>query len=134
MLKISDESYERVTDIIEDIGYCCVTEDDYTEWEDIASSSVGSFMDELDNEQFKMTCEALREYIEDKYYSDKNMALGVKAAFERYLRERIDYLDGYAIPNALRSLDEGEEFEDTDIAVYRKAVERQLEIAQNMDL
>ena len=60
MLRISDESYERVTEIIEDIGYCCVTEDDYTEWEDIASSSVGSFMDELDTEQFKMTCEALR--------------------------------------------------------------------------
>ena len=34
MLRISDESYERVTEIIEDIGYCCVTEDDYTEWED----------------------------------------------------------------------------------------------------
>ena len=134
MLRISDESYERVTEIIEDIGYCCVTEDDYTEWEDIASSSVGSFMDELDTEQFKMTCEALREYIEDKYYSDKNMALGVKTAFERYLRERIDYLDGYAIPNAVSSLNEGEELEDTDIAVYRRVVKRQLEIAQNMDL
>lgn len=134
MLRISDESYERVAEIIEDIGYCCATEDDYTEWEDIAAFSVNSFMDELDTDRFRMTCEALREYIEDKYYSDKNMALGVKTAFERYLRERIDYLDGYAIPNSVSSLNEGEELEDTDIAVYRRVVKRQLEIAQNMDL
>lgn len=134
MLRISDESYERVAEIIKDIGYCCATEDDYTEWEDIAAFSVNSFMDELDTDRFRMTCEALREYIEDKYYSDKNMALGVKTAFERYLRERIDYLDGYAIPNSVSSLNEGEELEDTDIAVYRRVVKRQLEIAQDMDL
>lgn len=32
MLRISDESYERVQDIIEDIGYCCEVDDDYNEW------------------------------------------------------------------------------------------------------
>ncbi len=134
MLRISDEAYERVSDIMEDIGYCCDTEDDYNEWEDIAASSIGSFMDDLDTEQFKMTCEALREYVEDKCYADKNMAMGVKTAFERYLRERIDYLDGYVIPNVNMQLGDDEDFEDTNTASYRKAVEKQLEITQNMDM
>ena len=129
---ISEEAYERVQNIIEDIDICCVTEDDYNEWEDIAASSIGSFMDELDTEQFKMTCEALREWIDDKSSSDKNMAMGVKTAFERYLRERIEYLDSYVIPNALLTLAEDEEFDDTNTAKYKKVVERQLEVTRNM--
>ena len=129
---ISEEAYERVQNIIEDIDICCVTEDDYNEWEDIAASSIGSFMDELDTEQLKMTCEALREWIDDKSSSDKNMAMGVKTAFERYLRERIEYLDSYVIPNALLTLAEDEEFDDTNTAKYKKVVERQLEVTRNM--
>ena len=35
--EISEASYERVQKAIEDINICCVTEDDYNEWEDIAS-------------------------------------------------------------------------------------------------
>ena len=129
---ISEEAYERVQNIIEDINICCETEDDYNEWEDIAASSIGSFMDELDTEQFKMTCEALREWIDDKSSSDKNMAMGVKTAFERYLRERIEYLDDYVVPKVLLTLAEDEEYDDTNTAKYRKAVERQLEVTQNM--
>lgn len=131
---ISEEAYERVQNIIEDIDICCVTEDDYNEWEDIAASSIGSFMDELDTEQFKMTCEALREWIDDKSSSDKNMAMGVKTAFERYLRERIEYLDDYVVPKVLLTLAEDEEYDDTNTAKYRKIVERQLEVTQNMDM
>lgn len=131
---INEEAYERVQNIIEDIDICCVTEDYYNEWEDIAASSIGSFMDELDTEQFKMTCEALREWIDDKSSSDKNMAMGVKTAFERYLRERIEYLDSYVIPNALLTLAEDEEFDDTNTSKYKKVVERQLEVTQNMDM
>lgn len=131
---ISEEAYERVQNIIEDIDICCVTEDDYNEWEDIAASSIGSFMDELDTEQFKMTCEALREWIDDKSSSDKNMAMGVKTAFERYLRERIEYLDDYVVPKVLLTLAEDEEYDDTNTAKYRKVVERQLEVTQNMDM
>lgn len=131
-MMISEEAYERVQNIIEDIDICCVTEDDYNEWEDIAASSIGSFMDELDTEQFKMTCEALREWIDDKSSSDKNMAMGVKTAFERYLRERIEYLDDYVVPKVLLTLAEDEEYDDTNTAKYRKVVERQLEVTQNM--
>ena len=131
---ISEEAYERVQNIIEDIDICCVTEDDYNEWEDIAASSIGSFMDELDTEQFKMTCEALREWIDDKSSSDKNIAMGVKTAFERYLRERIEYLDDYVVPKVLLTLAEDEEYDDTNTAKYRKVVERQLEVTQNMDM
>ena len=131
---INEKAYEMVLDIIGDINICCITEDDYNEWEDIAASSVSGFMDELDTEQFKMTCEALREWIDDKSSSDKNMAMGVKTAFERYLRERIEYLDSYVIPNALLTLAEDEEFDDTNTAKYRKAAERQLEVTKNMDM
>lgn len=129
---ISEEAYERVQNIIEDIDICCETEDDYNEWEDIAASSIGSFMDELDTEQLKMTCEALREWIDDKSSSDKNMAMGVKTAFERYLRERIEYLDDYVVPKVLLTLAEDEEYDDTNTAKYKKVVERQLEVTQNM--
>lgn len=129
---ISEEAYERVQNIIEDINICCETEDDYNEWEDIAASSIGSFMDELDTEQFKMTCEALREWIDDNSSNKKNMTMGVKTAFERYLRERIEYLDDYVVPKVLLTLSEDEEYDDTNTAKYRKVVERQLEVTQNM--
>lgn len=131
-MMISEEAYERVQNIIEDIDICCVTEDDYNEWEDIAASSIGSFMDELDTEQFKMTCEALREWIDDNSSNKKNMTMGVKTAFERYLRERIEYLDDYVVPKVLLTLAEDEEYDDTNTAKYRKVVERQLEVTQNM--
>ena len=131
-MMISEEAYERVQNIIEDINICCETEDDYNEWEDIAASSIGSFMDELDTEQFKMTCEALREWIDDNSSNKKNMTMGVKTAFERYLRERIEYLDDYVVPKVLLTLAEDEEYDDTNTAKYRKIVERQLEVTQNM--
>lgn len=130
-MMISEEAYERVQNIIEDINICCETEDDYNEWEDIAASSIGGFMDELDTEQFKMACEALREWIDDNL-SNKNMAMGVKTAFERYLRERIEYLDDYVVPKVLLTLAEDEEYDDTNTAKYKKVVERQLEVTRNM--
>lgn len=116
MLRISDESYERVQDIIEDIGYCCEVDDDYNEWEDIAASSMSSFLDELDLEQLEMTVSALEEYIIDTADSNINMAMGIKTALERYFRERLDFLDIHVIPDVKLSLDEDEDFEDTDTA------------------
>ena len=50
MLRISDESYERVTDILEDIGCACETSDYYEDWEDIARSSF-CVIDDLDAER-----------------------------------------------------------------------------------
>ena len=116
MLKISDESYERVQDIIEDIGYCCEVEDDYEQWEDIAASSMAGFFDDLDYEQVEMTVAALEEYIIDTADTDMNMAMGIKTALARYIRERLDFLDIHVIPDVKLSLDEDENFEDTDTA------------------
>lgn len=116
MLKISDESYERVQDIIEDIGYCCEVEDDYEQWEDIAVSSIAGFLDDLDYEQVEMTVAALEEYIIDTADADMNMAMGIKTALARYIRERLDFLDIHVIPDVKLGLDEDEDFEDTDTA------------------
>lgn len=90
MLRISDESYERVQDIIEDIGYCCEVEDNYEQWEDIAASSMAGFLDDLDYEQVEMTVAALEEYIIDTADTDMNMAMGIKTALARYIRERLE--------------------------------------------
>lgn len=116
MLRISDESYERLQNIIEDIGYCCEVEDDYEQWEDIAASSMAGFLDDLDYEQVEMTVAALEEYIIDTADTDMNMAMGIKTALARYIRERLDFLDIHVIPDVKLSLDEDEDFEDTDTA------------------
>ena len=116
MLRISDESYERVQDIIEDIGYCCEVEDDYEQWEDIATSSMAGFLDDLDYEQVEMTVAALEEYIIDTADTDMNMAMGIKTALARYIRERLDFLDIHVIPDVKLGLDE--DFEDTDTAFF----------------
>lgn len=116
MLRISDESYERVQNIIEDIGYCCEVEDDYEQWEDIAASSMAGFLDDLDCEQIEMTVAALEEYIIDTADTDMNMAMGIKATLARYIRERLEFLDIYVVPDVKLSLDEDEDFDDTDTA------------------
>ena len=116
MLRISDESYERVQNIIEDIGYCCEVEDDYEQWEDIAASSMAGFLDDLDYEQVEMTIAALEEYIIDTADTDMNMAMGIKTALARYIRERLDFLDIHVITDVKLGLDEDEDFEDTDTA------------------
>ena len=116
MLRISDESYERVQDIIEDIGYCCEVEDDYEQWEDIAASSMAGFLDDLNYQQVEMTVAALEEYIIDTADTDMNMAMGIRTALARYIRERLDFLDIHIIPDVKLSLDEDEDFEDTDTA------------------
>ena len=116
MLRISDESYERVQDIIEDIGYCCEVEDNYEQWEDIAASSMAGFFDDLDYEQVEMTVAAMQEYIIDIADTDMNMAMGIRTALARYISERLDFLDIHVIPDVKLSLDEDEDFEDTDTA------------------
>ena len=116
MLRISDESFDRVQNIIEDIGYCCEVEDDYEQWEDIAASSMAGFLDDLDYEQIEMTVAAMQEYIIDIADTDMNMAMGIRIAVARYIRERLDFLDTYVVPDVKLSLDEDEDFEDTDTA------------------
>lgn len=92
MFRISDESYERVTEILEDIGYACDTDDEYEEWEEVARSSFASVLDELDTNQFDMTCAAISESIHDEYFEGNE---GIRTAFYGYLTERRDYLDFY---------------------------------------
>ena len=42
-----------------------------------------------------MTVSALEEYIIDKANDDMNMAMGIKTALERYISERLEFLDIY---------------------------------------
>lgn len=134
MLRISDECYDRVRDIIEDIGYCCEVDDDYNEWEDIAASSMSSFLDELDLEQLEMTVAALEEYIIDTADSNINMAMGIKTALERYIRERLEFLDIYVIPDVKLSLDEDEDFNDTDTARLVNVLKTMQKKAKNIQI
>lgn len=128
MLRISDESYERVHNAIEDIGYCCVTEDDYNEWEDIAASSIEGFIDSLNDEQLTMTCAAFREYIIDTEDSDLNLAMGIKTALARALREMLDYIGDV-------SDDEDDEYDEEDsAAALVAAIKKELEIMENMEI
>ncbi len=84
---ISDESYERVYNAVADIKCCCATEDDYMLWEDIASYSIMAFLEGLDEDQFKMTVAAFREYADDISDEDRNLAEGIQVALERCLDE-----------------------------------------------
>ena len=96
MFRISEERYERVNEILEDIGYACDVEEEYEEWEDVARSSFASVLDELDTNQFDMTCAAISESIHDEYSEgNENYAKGIRTAFSGYLCERRDYLDFY---------------------------------------
>lgn len=122
MLRISDESYERVGEILEDIGYACETADYYEDWEDVARSSF-SIMDELDSEQYEMTCAAVAEKIADLFAEEStNYARGIQAAFVGYLGERRDYLElnGYdEKPDELP-----DDADDDDIDLYDELMER----------
>lgn len=119
--EINEASYERVQNAIEDINICCVTEDDYNEWEDIASSSIAAFIDDLNDEQLEMTCGAFIEYIEDTAETDRNMAMGVKTALERALKEMLDNI-GIA--------DEDE----TEKAELIKGMKNSLNAVENMEV
>lgn len=120
MLRIFDESYERVNDILEDIGNACETSDYYEEWEDVARPSF-CVMDDLDAERYEMTCEAIREKIIDLNDENRNYAKGIHAAFLGYLKERRDYLEFncyYDKPE----LPEDADGDDTDL--YNELMER----------
>lgn len=110
MYKISDESYERVNAIREDISCVCDTKNHYEDWEDVARSCFETVLDELDTDQFDMTCATVRECIEECYDSDEiNYAKGIREAFLGYLRERRDYLDfidGYDLPELPEDADD----------------------------
>lgn len=122
MFRISDESYERVTEILEDIGYACDTDDEYEEWEEVARSSFASVLDELDINQFDMTCAAIKERIVDEYVEgNENYAKGIRTAFSGYLCERRDYLDFYEDYDKPELPDDADE---NGISEYEEKMER----------
>lgn len=121
MLRISDESYERVQNAVEDINCCCVTEDDYNEWEDIAASSIADFNDE----QLAMTCAAFREYIIDTEDSDLNLAMGIRTALARSLREMLEYIG---------DVHDDEDDEEDPTAALVLTIKKELEATENMEI
>ena len=120
MLRISDESYERVTEILEDIGCACETSDYYEEWEDVARPSF-CVMDDLDAERYEMTCEAIMATLIDLNEENKNYAKGIHSALLGYLKERRDYLEfnGYYDKPELP-----EDADEDDIDLYNEKMER----------
>lgn len=122
MLRISDESYERVAEILEDIGYACEVSDYYEDWEDIARASFCT-MDDLNSEQYEMTCAAVAEKITDLFAEESaNYARGIQAAFIGYLRERRDYLELNGYDDKPDEIPEDADEDDVDL--YDELMER----------
>ena len=129
-MSINAESMERVQIALDDIIAGCEVEDDYREWEDVASSSVSSVLDELDSEQAEMTCAAFRRYVTNTMGSNRNMALGVRAALIRALEETLDFLGEPEEPD--EDDDDYEEY-DSDRA-YINTLRSELYITKNMEV
>lgn len=129
MFEINEESYERVNNAIEEIGYCCATEDDYNEWEDIAASAIAPFLEELNAEQLAMTCAAFREYIIDTADNDLNLAMGIKTALARTLWETLDYIGD--VPND--EDDEGTD-EENPTAELVAVMKKELAAVDNIEI
>ncbi len=86
------EAHERVLNAVEDIKACCEVSDYYSQWSDIAASSIQAFLEDLSNEQLDDTCGAFREYIEETSKENENLARGIKDALMICLNEMIDYI------------------------------------------
>lgn len=129
MFEINEESYERVNNAIEEIGYCCATEDDYNEWEDIAASAIAPFLEELNAEQLAMTCAAFREYIIDTADNDLNLAMGIKTALARTLWETLDYIGD--VPNDEDDEDTDEENPTAELVAVMK---KELAAVENIEI
>ena len=93
MFIIKSEAHERVMEAIEDIKAGCEVMDDFHEWEDIASSSISSILEDLDDDQFDSTCSVFIEFIRKTVDENRNLAYGVRAALIRAMNENMDYLE-----------------------------------------
>ena len=129
-MSINTESLERVQTALDDIIAGCEVEDDYTEWEDVASSSVSSVLEELDSEQTVITCAAFRRYVTNTIGSNRNMALGVREALIRALKETLDFLGEPEEPD--EDDDDYEEY-DSDSS-YINTLRSELYITKNMEV
>lgn len=122
-MRISDESYERVVAILDDIRSVCEIKDYYEDWEDMARPSFCTFMDDLDNNQYDMTCAAVKEKIVDlNAVGERNYAMGIMTAFRGYLEERREYLDFNGFYDEPEKPDEDADEDELD--EYLEAAER----------
>ena len=96
----------------------------------VANSTGSAVLEELDNDQTEMTCEAFRKYICDTVATNRNLALGVRAALIRALEETLDYLGEPEEPD-----EDEEDFEeyDSDIA-YINTLRSELDITKRMEV
>lgn len=86
------EAHERVLTAVEDIKACCEVSDYYSQWSDIAASSIQAVLEDLTAEQLDDTCGAFREYITETVSENENLAKGIKDALMICLNEMIDYI------------------------------------------
>lgn len=93
------EAHERVLNAVEDIKACCEVSDYYSQWSDIAASSIQAFLEDLSNEQLDDTCGAFREYIEEISKENENLARGIKDALTICLNEMLDYIGSVPLPD-----------------------------------
>ncbi len=93
------EAHERVLNAVEDIKACCEVSDYYSQWSDIAASSIQAFLEDLSNEQLDDTCGAFREYIEETSKENENLARGIKDALTICLNEMLDYIGSVPLPD-----------------------------------
>ena len=129
-MSINAESMERVQVALDDIIAGCEVEDDFNEWEDVASSSVSAVLEELNEDQTEMTCAAFRRYISNTAGTNRNLELGVRAALIRALEETLDYLGE---PEVLDEDEEDFEEYDSDMA-YINTLKSELELTKNMEV
>ena len=132
---IRDESYDRMYGVIEDIGCCCETDDDFNEWEDTAASCISDAFEELNADQIENTGAAFREYITEIADEHKNLSRGLRAAFIRSMTETLEFIGEYT-DEEIADIDEydlADENVQEELAV-RKAFRRELELAEKIEL
>lgn len=93
------EAHERVLNAVEDIKACCEVSDYYSQWSDIAASSIQAFLEDLTVEQIDDTCGAFREYITETVSENENLARGIKDALTICLNEMLDYIGSVSLPD-----------------------------------
>lgn len=121
-MTISVESYERVTAILDDINDVCEIKDYYEDWEEMARPSFCTFLDDLDPDQYDMTCAAVKERITElNAMGERNLAMGIRTAFYGYLTERRDYLDFNGFYDEPDKPDDDADEDELD--EYREAME-----------
>ena len=134
MYFVNEESYARVETAVDEIRMACETGDDYMEWEDVAASAIEPVFDELDEEQLRMTVSAFIEYINDTADEDRNMALGVKTALIRCLKETVEYMDTCVEYHEDSGDDEDDEEEEPQENPYIEALREQVGRVQKVTI